>query len=92
MNTQALKFLTNANATSAWLPWRGGSGTFLVEAAWGGGSVTLQIKGPNGAPIDVGAGTSFTANGCANFELPPCELRAGVLTATSVHAVAVSHQ
>ena len=92
MNTQALKFLTNANATSAWLPWRGGSGTFLVEATWGGGTVTLEMKGPNGTAIAVGTDTTKTANGGGNFELPPCELRAAVTTATDVHALAVSHQ
>jgi hypothetical protein len=92
MNTQALKFLNNENATSAWLPWRGGSGSFLVEASWGGGAVKLQVKGPNGTAIDVGPDTSLSANGGGNFELPPCELRASVAAATAIYAIAVSHQ
>jgi len=63
-----------------------------VEANWGGGAVKLQVKGPNGTAIDVGPDTSLSANGGGNFELPPCELRANVATATAIYAIAVSHQ
>jgi len=92
MNTQKLDFGQNVAATSGWLQWRGGKGTFLVEATFGGGTVKLQVKGPNGAAIDVGTDTTLTANGGGNFELPPCELRASVTTATAVYAIAVSDQ
>jgi hypothetical protein len=92
MNTQKLDFLSNGSATTLYFPWRGGPGTFLVEATFGGGSVKLQVKGPNGTAIDVGTDTTLAANGGGNFDLPPCELRAAVTTATAVYAIAVSRQ
>lgn len=80
---------SNISATpSAWSQWPGGKGTFAAEATWGGGTVKLQTRAPNGTAIDVGAYTTLTANGAGNFELPPCEIRANIATATAVYATA----
>jgi hypothetical protein len=54
-------------------------------ATWGGGSVQLQIIGPDGAtPIDVGA--ALTANGFTTFDLPQGQYQIAVTTATGVYA------
>ena len=82
----AYTLLSNASATGHWIPWPGGRGDFRAEATFGGGSVTLQCKGPNGTAIAVGSTTTLTANGRGTFELGPGEIRAAVATATAVYA------
>jgi hypothetical protein len=82
----AYTLLSNASATGNWFPWPGGRGDFRAEATFGGGSVTLQCKGPNGTAIAVGSTTTLTANGRGTFELGPGEIRAAVATATAVYA------
>jgi hypothetical protein len=77
-----------SDATSAAKIWPGGVGIFMAEATFGGGSVKLQYKLPNANWIDAGPDTSLTANGGGVFELPPCEIRAAVATATAVYATA----
>ncbi len=84
------KTFTDIAATTDYFAWGGGSGSFIVEATWGGGTVKLQMKGLNGTAIDVGTDTTLTANGGGNFELPPCELRVNIATATAVHALVAS--
>lgn len=74
--------------------WTGGRGMFYVKATFGGGSVKLQQKAPDGTFMDVPATVnattpSLTANGMAVFELPPGELKAVATTATGVYAYAV---
>jgi hypothetical protein len=67
--------------------WLGGRGTFIVESlAWGGGSVKLQMKTPNGTWIDIDPMGTLTADGAVGFELPPCEVKVVVDTATGVYA------
>lgn len=78
--------LSNASATGDWFPWPGGKGDFRVEATFGGGSVTLQCKGPNGTAIAVSSVTTLSANGRAVFELAAGEIRAAVTTATAAYA------
>jgi len=70
------------------MEWRGGIGLFSAEATWGGGTVKLQYKGPNGTAIDAGVDTTLTANGGGLFELPPGNIRASITTATAVYASA----
>jgi hypothetical protein len=82
----AYTLLSNASATGNWFPWPGGRGDFRAEATFGGGSVTLQCKGPNGTAIAVSTATTLTANGRGTFELGPGEIRAAVATATAVYA------
>lgn len=81
------QLLTNASADGAPAQWGGGRGLFSVVATFGGGSVQLQYRGPDGATwLNVGA--ALTAAGIQNFELPPGQIRAAVTTATAAYAAA----
>jgi hypothetical protein len=80
---------SNASATGAWVPWPGGRGEFRVEATFGGGTVKLQCKGPNGTAQDVGTDTTLTASGGGIFELGAGEIRCNIATATAVYAMAL---
>jgi len=82
----AYTLLSNASATGGWVSWPGGKGDFRVEATFGGGSVSLECKGPNGTAIPVSAATTLSANGRAVFELAAGEIRAAVVTATAAYA------
>lgn len=77
--------LSNASATGAGKQWDGGTGLFSVVATFGGGSVTLQYLGPDGATW-LTAATALTANGVSQIRLPPGQVRAAVTTATAVYA------
>ena len=60
----------------------GGAGIFAAEAGtWGGASVKLQAKGPNGSWIDV-AGVSLGANGFVAFSAAKHAALRGVVTGT----------
>lgn len=85
MNTYGVSLLSNASATGAALYWAGGRGLFVAEATFGGGSVALEYQGPSGAWLSTPA-VSLTAAGGVIFELPPCQIRAAVVTATAVYA------
>ena len=87
----ALVLGSNISATPATVfTWPGGVGMFSAEATWGGGTVSLEFKTPNGTWIAVGADTTLTANGGAGFLLPAgTEIRAAVTTATAVYAYAI---
>lgn len=89
---QAAALLTNAAATSAAYVWKGGEGTFMAKATWGGGTVKLQFLGPDGTTwIDAGSNTTLTADGGGNFSLPAgTNIRANVATATAVYASVAS--
>lgn len=80
---------SNASATGNWFQWPGGRGEFRVEATFGGGTVKLQCKGPNGTAQDVGTDTTLTASGGGIFELGAGEIRANIATATGVYAMAL---
>ena len=80
---------SNASATGSWVPWPGGRGEFRVQATWGGGTVKLECKGPNGTAQDVGTETELTADGGAIFELGAGEIRCNIATATGVYAMAL---
>jgi hypothetical protein len=87
-----ITLLSNGSATSSEKIWPGGVGVFMAHATFGGGSVKLQYKLPDGSTwTDAGADTSLTADGGGVFELPPCNIRAAVATATGVYA-AVTHR
>lgn len=90
MNTVSFPF-TNISATTAAFNWRGGKGSLIVHATWGGGTVKLQmLAADNTTWIDVGTDTTLTADGGGNFELPAGQLRVNVATATAVYAVVAS--
>lgn len=86
MGARTYPLLSNASETGSWVSWPGGRGVFTVEATWGGGTVKLQYKGPNGTAIDAGSDATLTANGGCVFELPAVDIRANVATATAVYA------
>lgn len=86
MQTASVVLLTNAAATSGARQWPGGRGLFMVVATFGGGSVALEYRGPDNTTWLAAPAVSLTANGGVVFELPPCEVRAVVTTATAVYA------
>jgi hypothetical protein len=89
MGTSAqFTLLDAAAATGEWTRWPGGQGVFRVNATWGGGTVKLQAKGPDGTEFDVGDDTTLTADGGGVFYLDSCDIRAHVATATAVTASA----
>lgn len=64
---------------------QGGHYGFIAEATFGGGSVKLQIKLPQGNYADVSSMTLSAAGMVAGF-LPPGTYRAVATTATAVYA------
>jgi len=70
--------LSNASATGNAAQWPGGKGIFIGEGTFSGSTLTLQVVSPNGTSINV-AGVSLTANGTADFNLPPGQIK-GALT------------
>ncbi len=60
-------FLENGSATSGDIDFDGGNAVFFADGTFGGATLTLQIKSPNGTYMTVGANTTLTAAGCAGF-------------------------
>jgi len=81
---------SNASATGDWVYWPGGRGEFRVEATFGGGTVKLECKGPNGTAQEVGTDTTLNADGGGIFELGAGEIRCNIATATGVYAMALA--
>ena len=69
--------------------WTGGKTAFIVESTFGGGSVKLQQKLPQGNYVDI-ASASLTAAGQYITDLAPGTYRAVSTTATSTYAKLVS--
>lgn len=91
MNTDGVELLNNANATGEGKQWNGGRGFFVAVATFGGGTVAAEFLGPDSTtwlpvPALAGGPVSVTAAGGLLFELPPCTIRATVVTATAVYA------
>lgn len=63
----------------------GGKAAFMAEATFGGGSVKLQTKAPNGTWFDV-TDASLSAAGMVVTDLPPGGYRAVATTATAAYA------
>lgn len=83
MHAQAKVLLDNAGTgNGADVEWIGGHTSFLGESTFGGGSVKLQIKLPNGSYFDVPT-ASLTAAGYVNVFLPKGIYRAVATTATA---------
>lgn len=92
MGTQSasLQLMTNSTGNGAAFVWPGGRGMFMaVSTNWGGGSVALQWRGPDGVTWLATPAISLTADSGTVFDLPPGEVRAVVNTATGVTASAV---
>jgi hypothetical protein len=87
-STEAKSF-SNIAATTAAFALLGGKYQVSAVATFGGGSVKFQILGPDGVSfISPAAATDFTAAGEAVVELPPCQARFTIATASAVYASA----
>lgn len=88
-----LTLLSNASATGSGVDWPGGRGMFFAEGTFGGGSVAIEQKTPNGTWVPIyntaGSAISASAAGGYAFEAPAGQIRAKVATATAVYAYAV---
>lgn len=73
MTSQNNTITANGNTTT--LSWLGGTGTFTTSGTFDSATVKLQ-QSPDGTNfVDVGLDTTHTADGVANFVLPPCDVR-----------------
>lgn len=86
MNTEGKVLLSNASATGSDVFISGGMYVFMAEATFGGGTVKLQIKLPQGTYADVTSGSLTAAGMTVGLNLPPGSYRANVATATAVYA------
>lgn len=85
-NSYSVALIVNDVGASRPAQWVGGRGMFTAVATWGGGSVALNYRGPDGVTwLDVPT-VSLNANGGTVFDLPPGEIRAVPNTATAVYA------
>ena len=84
MSTDAqISLIENGNASSGWVSWPGGVGTFSVAGNLNGATISLQMLLPDmNTAHDLGDPTSFTAPGAGNFELGQCMIRANVTGGT----------
>jgi hypothetical protein len=90
MKKTAISLMDDDTGEGAWVVWPGGHGEFRVHAGtWGGGTVTLEQKGPTGEEQTMDASCVLSADGGAIFVCGPCEIRAVAATATGVSALAV---
>lgn len=85
MTPSSLQLMSNATGNGSDYPWPGGESAFMAEATFGGGSVKLQIKLPQGTYADI-TGASLTAAGMVVVNLPPGTYRAVATTATAAYA------
>jgi hypothetical protein len=88
MQTASVELLNNGSATSTGKAWPGGKGVFAVKGTFGGGTVALQFQLPDYTTWFTPTNGSLTDDGGFVFELPPCLIRAEVVTATAVYAMA----
>lgn len=85
-HASALELLVNAAAgNGSDFYWKGGHTAFIGEATFGGGSVKLQIKLPQGNYFDV-SGMSLTAAGILFCFLPAGTYRAVGATGSAFYA------
>lgn len=83
---QAVDLMSNSDAgNGSDVYWGGGKSAFIAEATFGGGSVKLQIKLPQGTYADVSSVT-LSAAGMVATDLPPGTYRAVATTATGVYS------
>lgn len=82
-NGQIIALIRDGSATSDWVPWSGGVGTFTVVGTFSGATITLQYQGGDlSTAIDVGPDVILTAEAMANFEVAPGLIRAEVVGGT----------
>jgi hypothetical protein len=85
---EAKKF-SNVSATSAAFPLQGGTYQVAVVATFGGGSVGLQMLGPDGSTW-LAVHAALTAAGAAVVDIPQGQFRLAITTATAVYASVIS--
>jgi hypothetical protein len=61
-----------------WTFWPGGQGVFTTSGTFGGATVTLNYRNPDGSTQAAGSQTTHTAVGNGTFLLPPCMIQAAV--------------
>lgn len=79
---------TALSATTAGFTVQGGRYAFMVNATWGGGSVTLQVLMPD-ASTYIAAGPAYGADSTDIFNLPRGTYRIAIVTATAVQGALV---
>lgn len=79
------QLFSNISATTAAFALSGGLFQLTVVATFGGGSVTLQMLGPDQVTW-LNALTAVSANGGVQGYLPPGQYRVSIVTATAVYA------
>lgn len=86
MRSQDRTNFQNIAATTSAFELKGGQYLVTAVATFSGGSVKLQILGPDGTTwIDAAAATSFTAAGAGTAYLPNAQYRIAIATATAVY-------
>lgn len=72
-----------ANGSSVAQTWRGGRGSFAGWGTFGGAKLALEWSGDEGLTwIEVGAASTYYANGLALFDLPTGKVRSTISGAT----------
>lgn len=87
--TTVYTLAAGAAATAA-QPIQAGQYMFMAEATWGGGTVVVQMKSPNGTFISVNTNGSLSANGMLLVNLPAGLVQAVITTATAVYAYLIT--
>lgn len=87
MNATECKAFANISASTAAFRLKGGKYAAAAIATFGGGSVKLQVLGPDGSTyLSVASGADFSAAGYATVDLPPGQYRFTIAAATAVYA------
>lgn len=90
MRAQESVLFSNIAANTAGFLLQGGLYRAAAIATFGGGSVKLQMLGPDATTyLSVEAATDFSAAGTAVAYLPPGRYRFTIATATAVYASVV---
>jgi hypothetical protein len=88
-----MDLLSNASATGSRVIWPGGPGVFKVVGTFGGATVSLEFLGPDGSTwVAMGADTTLTAAGGAQFTNDPGPIRASVTGGTPSGLYATANQ
>ena len=86
-NVTDSKTFSNISSTTAAFTLKGGNYLFCAVATFGGGSVALEVLGPDGTTyLKPASGFSFSAAGCFQGWLPPGQYEIVIATATAVYA------
>lgn len=74
--SSGVQLLKNTAVTGPIVQWDGGQGVFVACGTFGGATVTLNFRGPDGVTwIAAGSATTLSANGAGTFVLPACEMQ-----------------